>query len=100
MTEYGTIKIPREDYERHNERRENLGQTWAAYIDGQSPNLPNSAEIDTEDLATQIVDHIGVEGSRIQVDNSKIARAVSRDLDYTHLAEKVSERVLREMGNR
>lgn len=33
------IKLPVEDYERHNERRKELGLTWAEYIDGQSPEL-------------------------------------------------------------
>jgi len=40
MTEYGTIKLPREEYERHNDRRQDLGLTWAAYIDGQAPETP------------------------------------------------------------
>ncbi len=37
--ERGTIKLPEDDYERHNQRRKELGQTWADYIDGQSPSL-------------------------------------------------------------
>lgn len=37
MTEYGTIKLPREEYERHNERRQDLGLTWAEYINGEAP---------------------------------------------------------------
>ncbi len=41
--EYGTIKIPQDDYERHNDRRRDLGLTWAEYIDGQAPETPTAA---------------------------------------------------------
>jgi hypothetical protein len=43
MTDYGTIKLPREDYERHNERRKDLGVTWAEYINGEAPDATRSA---------------------------------------------------------
>jgi len=42
MTEYGTIKIPREQYDRHNERRQEMGVSWAEYIDGQAINLEDT----------------------------------------------------------
>lgn len=35
--DYGTIKIPRDEYEKHNERREDMGLSWAEYIDGEAP---------------------------------------------------------------
>lgn len=34
-----TIKLPEDDYERHNARRQEMGLTWAEYIDGKSPDL-------------------------------------------------------------
>jgi len=34
------IKIAREAYERHNDRRQDLGLTWEEYINGQAPDLP------------------------------------------------------------
>ena len=37
MSDYGTIKIPREDYDRHNDRRKSMGLTWGEYIDDASP---------------------------------------------------------------
>lgn len=37
MAEYGNIRIPREDFERHNQRREDMGLTWAEYMEGQAP---------------------------------------------------------------
>jgi len=36
--ERGTIKLPEDEYERHNERRQALGLTWAEYIDGNAPD--------------------------------------------------------------
>ena len=32
-----TLKIPTEDYERHNERRQAIGLSWPEYIDRQAP---------------------------------------------------------------
>lgn len=32
-----TIKIPAEDWNRHNERRQEMGLTWNEYIDGEAP---------------------------------------------------------------
>lgn len=33
------IKLPADEYEKHNERRQELGLTWAEYIDGQTTEL-------------------------------------------------------------
>lgn len=33
------IKLPADEYDRHNERRQKMGLTWAEYIDGQEPEL-------------------------------------------------------------
>jgi len=38
----GTIKLPEDDYERHNEQRKKMGLTWAEYIDGESPELEDT----------------------------------------------------------
>jgi len=35
----GTIKLPEDDYERHNERRKSLGLTWSEYLDGNAPDV-------------------------------------------------------------
>jgi len=34
----GTIKIPRDDFERHNDRRKDLRLSWAEYINGVAPD--------------------------------------------------------------
>jgi len=44
MTDYGTIKIPRDEYEQHNERRQELGLSWSEYINGEAPEVSNNAE--------------------------------------------------------
>jgi len=49
MTEYGTIKIPRDEYDRHNERRKANNQSWAEYIDGQAPESA-SVEVDYAEI--------------------------------------------------
>jgi len=37
-----TVKLPEDDYERHNEQRKEMGLTWAEYIDGESPDLEDT----------------------------------------------------------
>lgn len=32
-----TLKLPEDEYDRHNERRKELGLSWAEYINGQAP---------------------------------------------------------------
>ncbi len=39
MVDRSNIKLPEDDYERHNERRKSMGLTWAEYIDGQAPDV-------------------------------------------------------------
>jgi hypothetical protein len=39
VSDRANIKLPRETYERHNERRQELGMTWAEYLDSDSPEL-------------------------------------------------------------
>jgi len=34
-----TIKLPEDEYERHNEQRKEMGLSWAEYIDGQAPDV-------------------------------------------------------------
>lgn len=48
-SEKGTIKIPRGEFERHNKQRKKNGQTWAEYINGQSPT-PGVEDAVTEQL--------------------------------------------------
>jgi len=54
MTDYGTIKLPREEYERHNERRKELGLTWAEYVDGEAPTSNGYSNAQLMDKLQQI----------------------------------------------
>lgn len=38
----GTIKLPEDEYERHNARRKEMGLTWGEYIDGQAPDMEDT----------------------------------------------------------
>jgi hypothetical protein len=102
MTEYGTIKLPRSEYERHNEERKKNKQTWAEYIDGQAP-ISNNAEVDVEEIAravtrqtiinTEDKRHIGQELETV-IDGyygpEQLANEVSRQIDYAQLAGQVA----------
>lgn len=51
MGDYGTIKIDRREYEKHNERRKEMGLSWLEYIEGQAPEIPNHGEsVDYNDI--------------------------------------------------
>jgi hypothetical protein len=45
----GTIRIERETFEEHNERRKDLGLKWKEYIDGETPDA-----VIGEDLAAKL----------------------------------------------
>lgn len=51
--DYGTIKIPQTEFDRHNERRQEMGLTWAEYIDGEAPDYPDV--VDEEEIARAVV---------------------------------------------
>jgi len=58
MTEYGTIKIPRDEYERHNQRRQDLGLSWADYIDGQASDARGDADVKVDVDTDALVDEL------------------------------------------
>jgi CRP-like cAMP-binding protein len=35
----GTVKLPREQYDHHNERRDDMGLSWSDYINGEAPQI-------------------------------------------------------------
>jgi len=62
MTDYGTIKIPRDQYDRHNDRRKKMGLTWGEYIDDASPE--DQADVDDvlsrlDELETSLPRRVG-----------------------------------------
>lgn len=60
MPEYGTIKIPRKAYERHNQRRKDAGLSWEEYLDEESVTIThdiNRAAI-ANDVAEEVVSRL------------------------------------------
>lgn len=53
MTDYGTIKVPRQKYEEHNERRKDMGLSWAEYLDGQAPES-NAEGLGIDDIKNAV----------------------------------------------
>jgi hypothetical protein len=88
-----TLRVPPEAYETAKAQKDDAGRTWGEQV--VAPVTPDVT--DYEDLAARIVDQIGADAGGPQVDDTEIARAVARELDYAHLADKVSEQVVREI---
>lgn len=47
MTDWRTIRIPEEVFQRHNRNRKELGVTWAEYMDSEAPEYTLAEEIVT-----------------------------------------------------
>ena len=72
MTDYGTIKIPQDAYERHNKQRKELRLTWAEYIDGEAPNIPNGGEVpNIREISEEIKKHVNQTTTREAKDMSQ-----------------------------
>lgn len=56
MTEYGTIKIPRSAYERHNQRRKDASLSWEEYLDEESVTITH--DIDRAAIANDVADEV------------------------------------------
>lgn len=50
------IKLPNDEYERHNDRRKANNQTWAEYIDGQAPD--ETAGLDESEVRMVVRDEL------------------------------------------
>lgn len=82
MADKGTIRIPRDEFEKHNDRRKANGQTWVEYLNGTAPE-----RIDADAL----IDELGAAAGGPQVDDSEIAAAVVRQFDYAELSKRVAD---------
>lgn len=98
-----TIKLPEEEYERHNERRQELGLTWAEYIDGQSPELEETLrEVIREELdnASGSETAMSDDTPAIDVRGTETAEYPSQTGNYERLVlERDGERVTVPIGN-
>lgn len=82
MADKGTIRIPRDEFERHNEQRKANGQTWVEYLNSEAPER---VDVDT------LIDDLGAAAGGPGVDDSKIAAAVVRQFDYAELSKRVAD---------
>jgi hypothetical protein len=125
MTEYGTIKIPRDEYEKHNEKRQAAGLTWAEYLNeeaarpGPDADLceevrelrkevrnasAGEAEVDTEALGKAVADELDAVrdpasmAADPSVDGAAVAEEIANRLDdlEARLPRKVAEEVLQQ----
>lgn len=57
MTDYGTIKLPRKAYERHNAKRKEAGLTWEEYLDKESVTITHDIDRDAvaDDVAKRVL---------------------------------------------
>jgi len=101
-TDRTTINIGKEEHRATRDVKADYGDSWTDvlrfYREHRSElSVSDTQGIDPDDLAARIVDQIGADVGGPQVDDSEIARAVARELDYAHLASKVSEQVVNEL---
>lgn len=45
MTDWKSLRIPADDFERHNSRRKEMELTWQEYIDGEAPEYVDLADV-------------------------------------------------------
>jgi hypothetical protein len=84
MTNYGTIKLPRDEYERHNNRRQDLGLTWAEYIDGTAPqhDVPDADELAAAIVAAMDTEALGMDAEGLVRDlEARLPRKVADELE-------------------
>jgi len=82
--DYGTIRLPREEFDKHNERRKDVGLTWVEYMNGESPDY--SKAVDFDELEDRIVVRFARE---VEADVSDVQRRID-DLE-ANLPRKVAE---------
>lgn len=95
MTEHTTIQITKAQANELQGRKTHDDESYKSVIARLLGG--DSSAIDSEELAGRIVDKIGATAGGPEVDDSEIARQVARQLDYTAIADKVSEQVVREL---
>jgi len=103
MTDHGTIKIPQDAYENHNEHRKDLRMTWEEYIGSEAPE-PSDAqiEIDMSEVLEKLEQLESAQAGTVdkamsmntEVNESEIARMVTNDI-MAELPRKVAEEVRR-----
>ena len=70
MTDRGTVKLPRDVYEHHNERRKQAGLSWSAYIEEESVDV--HVDIETESIASEVA---------ARIDYAQLSNAVADEVE-------------------
>lgn len=105
MTEAGpkewvTVKVPAEDKERADDYRPDgstFGDCLVAGAERLNDNLDTDTgrftddAVDVDAIAERVVDTIGAAVGGPQIDDTELAREVSRQVDYAELATKVAD---------
>jgi len=107
---YKSVSIPEEQHATASSYKpQNASWSWGdALVAGAerlNDDLDSDAQrfgetTDSDALAERIVDAIGSEVGGPAVGDSEMAASVARQLDYTHLADKVSEQVVSQLEGR
>jgi len=102
MTDYGTIKIDRSEYEQHNERRKDMGLTWSEYINGESPDVSNDAEgVDYERLGSMMDEklqyHLAEWEITVNMDQLDLDSSDMNEDDVRTIVESEIDQLKREM---
>lgn len=88
--EYGTIRIPRDAYEEHNQERKANGQTWEEYINTQAPE--NTTDIDAGEIADELRNELSMANEPgVDVDIERLMGRI--DELEAQLPDKVGENV-------
>jgi len=58
MSDKGTIRIDRETFEKHNERRKEAGVTWVEYIDNHGGHDTVDADSLSDEQLEEITDEV------------------------------------------
>lgn len=77
MTDRGTIKLPRDRYEHHNERRKQAGLSWGEYVDAESVVIEYDIDIDPDAIAQAVAERI----DEARIDYAAIADSVTNELE-------------------
>jgi hypothetical protein len=101
------IKIEPAVFDRHNDRRQDLGLSWTEYLrrceydnrdtDATGDSTDGIQREEIQDLITEIA----TQANDHRIDDDELARAVASKLDYAELATVVADEVenrLEQMG--
>ena len=82
-----TLRVPPEAYDEAKAQKEEHNRTWGEQLVCDNPTTTEVIDVDA------LIDDLGAQAGGPQVDDSKLAREVSRQIDYAQLANAVADEV-------